>query len=68
LLNNVAPALRGSVIGLRSLAIYGLPMGLMAAGALLNRGMPFEWLALLYGAAGIGSVILLWVKNRPYLD
>ena len=41
LLHGAGARFRGRVMGLRMLAIYGLPLGLMAAGALIDRfGFP----------------------------
>jgi hypothetical protein len=41
LLQGAGAQFRGRVMGLRMLAIYGLPIGLMAAGALIDRfGFP----------------------------
>ena len=42
LLAVASPEFRGRVMGVRSLAVYGLPIGLLIAGALANLyGAPF---------------------------
>jgi MFS family permease len=66
LLSNISPALRGSIIGLRSMAVYGLPVGLMLTGAALNKGVAFEWVAAVCGGLGIAATILLWWRNRAH--
>jgi len=47
LMTRAAPEYRGRVMGVRQLAVYGLPLGLLLAGALI------EWL-------GIGPTLLLY--------
>lgn len=49
---------RGRVMGLRMMAIYGLPFGLLAAGALIER-IGFPATTALYAVVGI--VATLWV-------
>ncbi len=68
LLGNVAPAVRGSVMGLRSMAVYGLPLGLMAASFGLNRGVPFWTVALAFGGAGIAVTFLIWARFRAHFQ
>ncbi|ALM84538.1 MFS transporter [Bordetella sp. N] len=67
LLGNVAPAVRGSVMGLRSMAIYGLPLGLMLAGLILNHGAAFWLVALAFGLGGISVTSMVWLKYRSVL-
>ena len=45
--------LRGRVIGVRMLAIYSLPLGLLAAGVLIER-IGFSATATLYASVGPG--------------
>ncbi len=52
------PPLRGRVMGLRMLAVYGLPLGLLAAGPLIE-GFGFAWTATLASAAGLGATLLI---------
>jgi MFS family permease len=62
LLRTAEPRYRGRVMGVRMLAIYGNPMGLLAAGVLIEHiGYPAT--ALLYGGVGLavtGLIILRW--------
>jgi predicted MFS family arabinose efflux permease len=53
---------RGGVLGLRMLAVYGLPLGLLAAGPLIDR---FGFAAMatgyaLFGLAVIGLIMVRW--------
>jgi predicted MFS family arabinose efflux permease len=53
---------RGGVLGLRMLAVYGLPIGLLAAGPLIEN---FGYTAMvtaytLFGLAVIGLILLRW--------
>jgi len=62
LLLHGAGAFRGRVMGMRMLAIYGLPVGLMAAGSLIER-IGFAATATLYCIVGIaltGAIALHW--------
>ena len=57
-----AGAFRGRVMGMRMLAIYGLPVGLMAAGSLIER-IGFAATATLYCIVGIaftGAMAVHW--------
>ncbi len=52
LLSVTSPEIRGRIMGLRSLAVYGLPLGLLASGFLADiLGAPFALIA--NGLAGI---------------
>ena len=54
---------RGRVMGVRSLAVYGLPLGLMAAGALVER-IGFPGTITIYSAIGLGLTGLIGAKWR----
>ena len=64
LLAHSAPGFRARVMGVRSLAIYGLPIGLVLAGMLIERiGYPAT--VLLYSGIGIfftGAMMIAWRK------
>jgi Na+/melibiose symporter-like transporter len=61
LLRNAAPEFRGRVMGIRMLAIYGLPIGLLMSGPLIARfGYPAT--ATLYCI--IGLTCTLWIATR----
>ncbi|MBI2529185.1 MAG: MFS transporter [Candidatus Rokubacteria bacterium] len=57
---------RGRVMGVRMLAVYGLPLGLMASGLLIER-MGYATTVTLYCAAGLGCTALIAVKWRASL-
>jgi hypothetical protein len=61
-----AGAFRGRVMGMRMLAIYGLPIGLTVAGALIDR-IGFVPTATLYCAAGLLFTVLIAVRWRNVL-
>lgn len=63
LLRAVAAEYRGRVMGVRTLAIYGLPLGLMAAGVLIGWiGYPATVAA--YCAVGMTFAVLIGIKWR----
>ena len=62
LLHSAGERFRGRVMGVRMLAIYGVPIGLLAAGALIPR-FGFAATASLYcliGAALTVAIALYW--------
>lgn len=63
LLSTVTPSLRGRVMGVRSMAIYGLPVGLVGSGAMI------EWIGFTatvnaYCAVGLFFTVLVGIKWR----
>jgi predicted MFS family arabinose efflux permease len=56
-----AGAYRGRVMGMRMLAIYGLPLGLMGAGALIDR---IGFVATATGYCVVGVVLTLLIALR----
>jgi predicted MFS family arabinose efflux permease len=66
LLLHGAGAYRGRVMGMRMLAIYGLPIGLLSAGALIDR-IGFTPTATLYCVLGIALTLLLAIRWRAAL-
>ena len=72
LLRNTTDAFRGRVMGVRSLAIYGLPLALLAAGPLIER-MGFAATATLYAGSGLACTlaigwrwrVALWADGAP---
>jgi predicted MFS family arabinose efflux permease len=66
LLLHRAGAYRGRVMGMRMLAIYGLPIGLLAAGALIDR-IGFAPTATLYCVLGIAVTLLIALRWRAAL-
>jgi MFS family permease len=62
LLHSAGAKFRGRVMGVRMLAIYGLPLGLLAAGTLIER-FGFAAIATGYCVAGLlltGAIALRW--------
>ena len=54
---------RGRVMGVRMLGIYGLPLGLLAAGILVGR-IGFGATATLYAVSGLLLTILIALRWR----
>jgi predicted MFS family arabinose efflux permease len=62
LLGSAEPGFRGRVMGVRTLAIYGLPVGLLIAGVLIDR-LGFPWTNTLFALLGLmltGWIGLTW--------
>ena len=66
LLRNTPEKFRGRIMGVRMLVIYSLPMGLLAAGALIER-IGFHATATLYALAGLTLVLAIAVRWRKEL-
>ena len=66
LLRVANPAFRNRVMGVRMLAVYGLPTGLLLAGPLVDR-FGFSATGTLYSAVGIGFTVVIAVRWRAYL-
>jgi hypothetical protein len=64
------PLFRGRVMGLRMLAVYGLPVGLLIAGPLI-AAIGFPRSATLYAGFGLactGAIALVWRRHLWPLD
>ena len=62
LMRTASEHFRGRVMGIRMLVIYSLPLGLMAAGALIDL-IGFAATGTLYAAAGLAlmlAIVLHW--------
>jgi MFS family permease len=66
LLHSAGERFRGRVMGVRMLAIYGVPIGLLAAGVLIEQ-LGFAATASLYCAIGIGLTGLIALRWRADL-
>ncbi|QQS10823.1 MAG: MFS transporter [Rhodospirillales bacterium] len=66
LLRVVPPAMRGRVMGVRMLAVYGYPLGLLAAGPLIQR-FGFSATATAYCAIGLAFTLVIALRWRHAL-
>jgi predicted MFS family arabinose efflux permease len=66
LMRTASEHLRGRVMGVRMLVIYGLPIGLLAAGALIDE-VGFAATATLYAAAGLALLMIIALNWRADL-
>ena len=66
LLRTSDPRLRGRIVGVRMLAIYSLPLGLLAAGALIER-IGFGPTVTAYTVIGLAFTVLIAVRWRASL-
>lgn len=66
LMRTSAAKFRGRVMGVRMLAIYSLPLGLLAAGALINR-IGFSKTVTLYAAIGLAFTLVIGWRWRSDL-
>lgn len=65
LLDAAEPAMRGRIMGVRMLAVYGLPIGLVSAGWLVEN-LGYTNMVTLYSAVGILAsltIALIWRKD-----
>ena len=70
LLRVAGPQYRGRVMGVRSLAVYGLPVGLLAAGWLIERVgfTPMAVYSCVFGFLGTLAIALWWRRALWPLD
>jgi predicted MFS family arabinose efflux permease len=66
LLHSAGPRFRGRVMGVRMFAIYGLPLGLLPAGALIDQ-IGFAPTISLYGCLGVVATLAIGVRWRAAL-
>ena len=66
LLTTTDPAFRGRVLGVRSLAIYGLPIGLVVSGVLIEY-IGYEATVLLYAVSGIVLTVAIAWRWRAHV-
>ena len=58
--------LRGRIMGVRMLAIYSLPLGLLTAGVLIER-IGFEATVTAYALFGVTFIVLMALRWRAAL-
>jgi MFS family permease len=66
LLKTADPAYRGRVMGVRMLAVYGLPLGMLLSGPLIER-IGFAWTGTLYSLLGLVLAGLVTYRWREQL-
>jgi MFS family permease len=66
LMRTASPHLRGRVMGVRMMVIYGLPLGLLAAGSLIDF-IGYSATGTLYAAAGLLSIMAIALHWRADL-
>lgn len=66
LLRTAHPKFRGRVMGVRMLAVYGLPLGLLISGPLIEH-LGFAVTGTLYSIVGIGFTLLIVSRWRQHL-
>jgi hypothetical protein len=66
LLADAAAGFRARVLGVRMLAVYGLPLGLLAAGLLIPR-VGYRSALTLYTTLGLGVTIVIGLVWRAAL-
>jgi hypothetical protein len=66
LMRTASEHFRGRVMGVRMLAIYSLPLGLLAAGNLIGE-IGFVLTASLYAAVGLLAILLIGLRWRTEL-
>ena len=66
MLRSSEEAMRGRVMGVRMLAIWGLPLGLLAAGPII-AGMGYAATTLLYAGLGLAATLLIGYRWRRAL-
>jgi hypothetical protein len=70
LLRTADPAFRGRVMGVRMLAVYGLPLGMLLSGPLIEH-VGFAWTASLYSLVGLffaSWIALRWREQLWHRD
>jgi hypothetical protein len=60
------PKFRGRVMGVRMLAVYGLPVGLLLSGPLVER-VGFALTGSLYSLLGVVFTVLIAISWRAHL-
>ena len=66
LLRVADPKFRGRVMGVRMLAVYGMPLGLLLSGPLVEQ-LGFSLTGSLYSLLGIGFTLVIAVSWRAHL-
>jgi MFS family permease len=65
-LRNAPPELRGRIAGLRTLAVYGLPLGLWISGPVIEH-VGFAATTAIYGGVGFVGALVMLIAWRVHL-
>jgi len=65
-LRNAPPELRGRIAGLRTLAVYGLPLGLWISGPVIEH-VGFAATTAIYGGVGFVGALVMLIAWRAHL-
>lgn len=66
MLRSTSEGMRGRVMGMRMLAVWGLPLGLLAAGPIIEYA-GFKACVVLYGGAGLAAIVAIGYRWRSAL-
>lgn len=66
LLRTTDPAFRGRVMGVRMLAVYGMPLGILLSGPLVEH-VGFAITGSLYSLLGVGLTLAIALRCKRYL-
>jgi hypothetical protein len=66
ILNASDERFRARVMGVRTLAIYGMPLGLMASGVLIER-IGYTWTISVFSLVGLVFTLLIGIRWRASL-
>jgi fucose 4-O-acetylase-like acetyltransferase len=66
ILNASDERFRARVMGVRTLAIYGMPLGLMASGLLIER-IGYAWTISVFALVGLVFTLLIGIRWRASL-
>jgi hypothetical protein len=66
MLRSASDEMRGRVMGIRMLAIWGLPLGLLAAGPVIAR-LGYPAATVLYAGAGLAAILAIGYRWRAAL-
>jgi Na+/melibiose symporter-like transporter len=66
LMRTADPAFRGRVMGVRMLAVYGMPLGLLLSGPLVEH-LGFSLTGTLYSLVGVAATLMIASRWREHL-
>jgi MFS family permease len=66
MLRSASEEMRGRVMGMRMLAVWGLPLGILAAGPLIERLGYVAW-TMVYGGLGLAAMLAIGYRWRAAL-